>query len=280
MCYDLNSSCGISSITDAPFSVLEDDVVERLKSIESLITPLEAVGLYRLCGTLFRKAKVLEIGSYQGGSTTAIGQAVKEKNGSLYCMDVWSSYASQPDFFDYDPKLIANDLRILSNFISNTKPYSAYINMMRGSSQAFASMMNGQNFDLIFIDGAHDYRSVVFDIALSMSALKPGGILCGHDYFLDGERVQKAVDQLIGFNPTIKIKGLLHDTSIWCAVIDDPHYQYARAEVARCISEGKVAEAYQVAQTTYLTYRDEESLSQMVQTKMMIPKDTYCSRRG
>ena len=37
-------------------------------------------------------------------------------------------------------------------------------------------------FDLIFIDGAHDYESVKFDTELSRKLLAPAGVLIWHDY--------------------------------------------------------------------------------------------------
>ncbi len=40
--------------------------------------------------------------------------------------------------------------------------------------------------DLIYIDGAHDYNSVVADILHWFSVLQPGGILCGDDWNLGG----------------------------------------------------------------------------------------------
>jgi predicted O-methyltransferase YrrM len=269
MLYDLRGKDGIRTITDSPFTAEENALVERVKGIESLITPLEAVGLFRLCRCLPDNSKILEIGSYQGGSTTAIGRAIAGTSSTLYCLDVWSAYSSQIDFYDYDPSLIADDLRILSNFITNTQPYAQQINMMRGSSLAFAQMLKGQDFDLVFIDGAHDYRSVVFDITLALSALKPGGVLCGHDYQLDGERVKKAVDQLIGFVPTITHKGILQDTSIWCGIIEDPLYQHAKADAVRYCSEGDISSAVQCALDAYTTYRNDETLNLLTAIKSL-----------
>lgn len=38
-------------------------------------------------------------------------------------------------------------------------------------------------YDLIYIDGAHDYESVDYDISLFKSKVKEGGYISGHDYY-------------------------------------------------------------------------------------------------
>jgi len=70
--------------------------------------------------------------------------------------------------------------------------------MLRGRSSDFAGMLEGKDFDFIFIDGAHDYDSVRYDIKVAFSALKPGGFLCGHDFHSEGFGVMRAVNELIG----------------------------------------------------------------------------------
>lgn len=47
--------------------------------------------------------------------------------------------------------------------------------------------------DLVFIDGAHDYESVRYDIEAADRKVRPGGILAGHDY--GPNDVKRAVDR-------------------------------------------------------------------------------------
>ena len=42
--------------------------------------------------------------------------------------------------------------------------------------------INNDKFDLIYIDGSHEYQDVKVDIQNCSNFLKEGGILCGHDY--------------------------------------------------------------------------------------------------
>ncbi len=62
------------------------------------------------------------------------------------------------------------------------------------------------DFDLVFIDGDHEYTQVKEDIHSWLPKVKPGGILAGHDYdpsipIFDG--VKRAVDEI--FNDKIML---------------------------------------------------------------------------
>lgn len=57
------------------------------------------------------------------------------------------------------------------------------------------------DFDLVFIDGNHEYTQVKEDILSWLPKVKPGGLLAGHDYdpsipIFDG--VKRAVDEIFG----------------------------------------------------------------------------------
>jgi hypothetical protein len=55
--------------------------------------------------------------------------------------------------------------------------------------------------DMVFIDGDHEYEAVKRDILNARKMLKPGGILCGHDFSDAHPGVMKAVRELVpGFS--------------------------------------------------------------------------------
>lgn len=54
--------------------------------------------------------------------------------------------------------------------------------IMRLPSVAAAKEFPDRFFDMVFIDACHEYRSVISDISAWVGKVRPGGILCGHDY--------------------------------------------------------------------------------------------------
>ena len=47
--------------------------------------------------------------------------------------------------------------------------------------------------DIVFIDGNHKYQPVLDDIEAWYPQIRPGGLLCGHDYSPDHPEVSRAV---------------------------------------------------------------------------------------
>jgi len=54
---------------------------------------------------------------------------------------------------------------------------------------------NTHKFDLIYIDGSHEYKDVKFDIQNSIKLLKSNGVIAGHDYNYTCEGVIFAVNE-------------------------------------------------------------------------------------
>ncbi len=63
-----------------------------------------------------------------------------------------------------------------------------------------AAKLIERDFDVVFIDAAHDYVSVKQDIEAWKDKVKPGGLLSVHDYMHAGEHadVGRAVDEMFG----------------------------------------------------------------------------------
>ncbi len=83
---------------------------------------------------------------------------------------------------------------------TNTKAYAARRMLMRHDSLKAARRVADASLDFVFIDADHTYKSVRADLAAWAPKVKPGGLLCGHDYLsvLPDSRpngVQQAVDE-------------------------------------------------------------------------------------
>src|SRR6266702_2838524 len=108
----------IRDITLAEPSDEECRMLEHVSRIESLITTSESLALHRLCCMLKEPSNLLEIGSYQGASTAAIGHAICRRQISIYCVDPWADYLAQNSFKHLESQVLADDFRILRNFIT------------------------------------------------------------------------------------------------------------------------------------------------------------------
>lgn len=71
---------------------------------------------------------------------------------------------------------------------------------MRMDSAKAADAFSDGSLDFVFIDADHSYEGVKRDIEAWRPKLKPGGLLCGHDYANPGDpcgmEVKRAVDEL------------------------------------------------------------------------------------
>ena len=67
------------------------------------------------------------------------------------------------------------------------------IQVITGDSAESAALFEDASLDAVYIDAAHDYDSVVKDIAAWFPKIKPAGVFSGHDY--PHWEVKQAVDE-------------------------------------------------------------------------------------
>ncbi len=127
----------------------------------------------------------LEIGSYKGRSSSYIASSAN----TLVCIDSFKADGSGQE------QQIA--YTTLNEFLENTKKFNNIAPFI-GESYKVHHQFKEEQFDLIFIDGMHDYESVMRDINDYWPKLKNGGIMCLHDYQKDWPGVIKAVDKKFG----------------------------------------------------------------------------------
>jgi predicted O-methyltransferase YrrM len=130
-----------------------------LPDIEGWLLPEEGEALAELA----RGKRVLEIGSYCGLSTV--------------CMARTADHVTAVDYFD--GRGTPNPQNTLDAFKANLDRYGV-------QDKVEVCHPDGEPplpyYDLVFIDGAHDYESVRADIYKALDALKPGGLIAFHDY--------------------------------------------------------------------------------------------------
>jgi SAM-dependent methyltransferase len=79
------------------------------------------------------------------------------------------------------------------------QPVEEFYTPMRMTSQDAVHQFDDASLDFVFIDASHEYEDVKDDIRVWIKKVKPGGILAGHDYYINGEDffpgVKKAVNE-------------------------------------------------------------------------------------
>ena len=154
--------------------------MKRWNEISGFFLPEEAEKLRELAG-----GKVcLEVGSFYGRSTTAMAEVAKV----VYAVDTFRADGDGSGQVEG----AAHEFTILDSFCANTFGYTN-IRICIGLSCEIAGTFDDSYFDLIFIDGSHEYEAVRDDISSWWSKVKQGGVMAFHDY--GGWEVAKAVDE-------------------------------------------------------------------------------------
>jgi len=178
-----------------PFGNIAD--LGMARRIERLISRLTG-GRKRLLRILPKDTVGAEIGVWKGAFSEQILQIARPR--VLHLVDPWTF---QPDFSDRmfggtvaksqaDMDAIYDEARARLSGHGN-------IRFWRMTSDAFFSQID-EKLDWIYIDGNHFYEWVRRDIENALTAVKPGGIVCGDDYYwhVDGRyQVQEAVRDAI-----------------------------------------------------------------------------------
>lgn len=164
--------------SDTPFPVMHSSGIPYGWMIPEEITWLEKMGQGR--------SMIVEIGSWLGQSTKALA-----KGGAIVlAVDTWEGSPEHQELLRDKPLSW-----LFHQFRDSVKDCKNIVPLCTTSIQAAEiHKANGTKFDLIFIDGAHDYESVKQDIEAWSPLLAKGGVLCGHDACDEG--VQRALDEL------------------------------------------------------------------------------------
>lgn len=149
-----------------------------------LLLPEEQLFLFSFIYGL-KPNKVLEIGTFCGGSATIIVLAMDVNNkGHLDCIDLTFN------------KVTAETMQLL-----NTRA-----DMYKGSSDKIVSKLEGP-YDVVFIDGGHDTKTVKKDIDITFPKITTGGFMLFHDAHYSG--VRNAIDIAVQENSSLMDCGLV-----------------------------------------------------------------------
>ena len=125
---------------------------------------------------LAKPLRLLEIGSYEGGSSVwFIRYMLSHSQSLLTCIDPWS-----PEVCEGMNHSLAYDTFMANIALTNK---ASQVRVIRNDSMlALANLLvDGETFDFIYIDGSHLLADVIADLALSWQLLAVGGVLAIDD---------------------------------------------------------------------------------------------------
>jgi predicted O-methyltransferase YrrM len=157
--------------------------------------------IHILCVAKHTNAKrILEVGTYDG--FTALNLAANlDDDGEIYTVDLPQDKQVRLDGISN----ACSDFEIVGSKFRGEEEASIIRQLWADSTEADWHSF-GSPFDLIVIDGSHDYPFVKSDSANAVKHVRPGGTVFWHDYgqFPD---VSRAVDELARNLPIVAIQG-------------------------------------------------------------------------
>lgn len=156
---------------------------------------------------LFKKHKpkiIVELGSWLGQSTCHMAGLLEGK-GKIYAIDHWlgSIVPNRPNQAEYESFLPTLYEQFLSNVIHQGMSHTIIPWKMTTAEAAHRMHSKGISIDLIYIDAAHDEKSVYEDLSNWYPLVKKGGVICGDDWSYNqqnGYSVRRAVYRFIREN--------------------------------------------------------------------------------
>jgi predicted O-methyltransferase YrrM len=132
---------------------------------------------------------MIEIGSFIGESTIIFARNFKHVS------------AIDPFIDNYDPEDMTSNFNfneVFEEYKRRIESEKEKVTTYKLTSNDALSLLQGEKFDFIYIDGIHQYENVYEDIMNYLPLVKEGGIIGGHDYGGPWKGVQQAVDQVFG----------------------------------------------------------------------------------
>lgn len=121
----------------------------------------------------------VEVGTDHGQYAQQLCEGIPDLQ--LTCIDPYMPYIEGSEVHDQ-----ANVDQIYEEATKRLAPYDTAL--IRSTSMKAVVVYPDNHFDFAFIDGNHEYKYVKEDITEWTKKVKPGGIVCGHDYKEDPTR--------------------------------------------------------------------------------------------
>jgi len=151
------------------------DFENDVEKIGGWLTKAEGIFLYQTASKVSSENRIVEIGSWKGKSTICLGKGAQAGNKSKI-------YAVDPHIGSSKLQRMFGELDTYQEFLQNIKNAKAdeCIEPVLKTSNEASKHFN-EPIGFLFVDGAHDFKSVQLDIKSWFSKVKDGGIIAFHD---------------------------------------------------------------------------------------------------
>lgn len=127
------------------------------------------------------------VGAEIGVFTGALSQKLLERGDlTLYMVDSWATCASDSEYAKSGDFHAALSQERQDRYFESTCRAVQFAGdkakIIRKPSVEAAAEIEDRSLDFVFIDADHSYEGCKADISAWASKVKPGGLLCGHDY--------------------------------------------------------------------------------------------------
>jgi len=172
-------------VTENPIAIQKRDEIGKL---------LNALGY----------ARGVEVGVQYGKYSRII---LSTWGGHLTMVDAWREFPKD-QYVDLANVSETEHLRNMAWAVENVQAYMGRYEIVRALSVNAASRHGDRSLDFVYLDADHSYEGVLKDLEAWRPKVRPGGMMCGHDY-LDAVLeegnfgVKSAVNKFFGRKPDI-----------------------------------------------------------------------------
>ena len=153
-------------------------IFDRAERIPGFFSRREMRVLADLAGEAIHPfGRVVEVGSWQGRSAYVLASLCRDRGARLYCLDTFRGCPGRPLSIYAEAE---RDPDFIRHIRANLAEFGTTVEIVPGDSQVTFREIG--SCDLVFLDGDHDSPGFDADVANAWSRLRPGGILCGHNF--------------------------------------------------------------------------------------------------
>jgi len=140
-------------------------------------------------------SRFVEVGCWKGKSSAYMAVEIinSHKDIEFFCVDTWQGSVEHEGM---------KELPLLYDiFLENMLPVQEHYFPLKMTSLEAAKKFKDKSLDFVFIDASHEYEDVKNDILAWYPKVKEGGVIAGHDFYIDEydwfPGVKKAVQEII-----------------------------------------------------------------------------------